>query len=74
MLPNLQTFLREHRSVGQLGVYNGQQRVGTIVEVGGEALAFDAFGDALGWFRKRSDAMRSIPSQVDPKPSGAPHG
>ena len=48
MLPDLQAFLRAHRSAAQLGVYDGQRRVGTIIEVEGKALAFDAFGDALG--------------------------
>jgi hypothetical protein len=74
MLPDLQAFLRTHRNATQFGVYEGQRRLGTIVEVEGKALAFDALGDALGSFRKRSHAMRSIPSPPETKPLEARRG
>jgi hypothetical protein len=61
MLPDLQASLRAHRSAAQLGFYDGQRRVGTIIEVEGKALAFDAFGNCLGSFGKRRDAMGAVP-------------
>jgi len=74
MLPDLRAFAKANRSAPLIGVYDGQTRLGTIAETGGESFAFDALGNALGSFRKRSDAMRSIPAQVEPKPPEARRG
>jgi hypothetical protein len=65
--PDLHAFLKANRRAEVLGVYDGRERVGTVVEVGGGAAAFDALGNALGTFRKRLEALAAVPV---PLPAG----
>jgi hypothetical protein len=53
-LPNINT-------PGALGVYDGQDRAGTVVRQGGEFFAFDADGNCLGVFDTMIEASRKIP-------------
>jgi hypothetical protein len=65
--PDLYAFLKANRSAEVLGVYDGRERVGTIVELAGGAAAFDALGNGLGTFRKRLEALGVVPM---PLPAG----
>jgi hypothetical protein len=47
-------------AVGARGVYDGQQRVGTIVPQGGEFFAFDAAGKCIGSFDTVLEASQKI--------------
>ena len=53
-IPNINT-------TGALGVYDGQERVGTIIKQDGEFFAFDADGKCLGTFDTQIEATRKIP-------------
>jgi hypothetical protein len=64
--PDLHAFLANW-GAEVLGLYDGRERVGTIVEVGGGAAAFDALGKGLGTFRKRLEALAIVPV---PLPAG----
>ena len=46
---------------GALGIYDGQQRVGTVVRQGEEFFAFDAAGKCVGVFDTMIEASRKIP-------------
>jgi hypothetical protein len=45
-----------------LAVYDGQQRVGTVVERNGKFLAVDVHDRRVGVFTKQSDAARALPA------------
>ena len=53
-IPNINT-------AGALGVYDGQDRVGTIIKQDGEFFAFDADGKCLGTFDTQIEATHKIP-------------
>lgn len=76
MPPDLYAFLKEHRSVPILSVYDGRERVGTLVEVEGEHFAFGALDLPLGSFRRRQEAVAAIPALPTmgdaPVPSSGP--
>jgi hypothetical protein len=46
----------------QITVYDGQHRVGSIVERNGEFLALDSHDRRVGVFTKQSDAVRALPA------------
>jgi hypothetical protein len=46
---------------GALGIYDGQDRAGTVVRQGGEFFAFDAEGNCVGVFETMIEASRKIP-------------
>jgi hypothetical protein len=46
---------------GALGIYDGQDRAGTVVHQGAEYFAFDANGNCLGVFDTMIEASRKIP-------------
>jgi hypothetical protein len=46
---------------GALGIYDGQQRAGTVVRQDGEFFAFDADGKCVGVFDTMIEASRKIP-------------
>jgi hypothetical protein len=46
---------------GALGIYDGQDRAGTIIRQDGEFFAFDAAGKCLGTFDTQIEATRKIP-------------
>jgi hypothetical protein len=46
---------------GALGVYDGQDRAGTVVRQDAEFFAFDADGKCLGAFDTVIEATRKIP-------------
>jgi hypothetical protein len=46
---------------GALGIYDGQQRAGTVIRQNGEFFAFDAEGNCLGVFDTMLEASRKIP-------------
>ena len=46
---------------GALGIYDGQQRAGTVVRQGEEFFAFDADGKCVGVFDTMIEASRKIP-------------
>jgi hypothetical protein len=46
---------------GALGVYDGQERAGTVVRQGDEYFAFGADGQCLGTFDTQIEATRKIP-------------
>ena len=50
---------------GARGVYDGQQRVGTVVPQGDEFFAFDAGGKCIGSFNSVIEASRKIPRRQD---------
>jgi hypothetical protein len=50
---------------GARGVYDGQQRAGTIVPQGDEFFAFDAGGKCIGSFNSVIEASRKIPRRQD---------
>jgi len=52
--PNINT-------AGALGVYDGQERVGSVIKQDGEFFAFDADGKCLGTFDTQIEATRKIP-------------
>lgn len=76
MRHDLDTLLKAHRSSPILGVYDGRERLGSVVEHEGEHLAFDAVGQLLGRFPKRSEAIRIIPrsSATSSTATGGRHG
>ena len=45
-----------------LAVYDGQHRVGSVVERNGEFLAFDNHDRRVGVFTNQSEALRAIPA------------
>lgn len=45
-----------------IAVYDGQQRVGSVVERNGEFLAFNVHDRRVGVFTKQSDAKRALPA------------
>jgi hypothetical protein len=45
-----------------LAVYDGQQRVGSVLERDGEFLAFDNRDRRVGVFTNQSEALRALPS------------
>jgi hypothetical protein len=47
---------------GALGIYDGQDRAGTVVRQGGEFFAFDADGNCIGVFDTMIEASRKIPA------------
>ena len=53
-IPNINT-------TGALGVYDGQERVGTIIKQDGEFFAFDADGKCLSTFDTQIEATHKIP-------------
>ena len=53
-IPNINT-------TGALGVYDGQERVGTIIKQDGEFFAFDADGKCLGTFDPQIEATHKSP-------------
>ena len=59
------TTVRQRRppninALGALGIYDGQQRAGTVVQ-GEEFFAFDTDGNCLGVFDTMLEATRKIP-------------
>jgi len=46
---------------GALGIYDGQERAGTVVRHGQEFFAFDTNGVCLGVFDTMIEASRKIP-------------
>jgi hypothetical protein len=46
---------------GALGIYDGQDRAGTVVRQGDEFFAFDAGGKCVGVFDTMLEASRKIP-------------
>ena len=48
-------------SSSALGIYDGQDRAGTVIRQDGEFFAFDADGECLGTFDTMLDATRKIP-------------
>jgi hypothetical protein len=71
--------LRARRTTANhaLAVYDGQHRVGSVVERNGEFLALDSHDRRVGVFTKQSAAVRALPaarSSVDIERScAAPH-
>jgi hypothetical protein len=53
-VPNINT-------AGALGIYDGQDRAGTVVRQGDEFFAFDAGGKCIGVFDSMLEATRKIP-------------
>jgi hypothetical protein len=49
-----------------LAVYDGQQRVGTVVERNGEFLALDVHDRRVGVFTKQRDAAHALPVARSP--------
>jgi hypothetical protein len=48
-------------AAGALGIYDGQDRAGTVVRQDGEFFAFDADGNCIGVFDTMIEASRKIP-------------
>ena len=46
---------------GALGIYDGQERAGTVIRQDGEFFAFDADGQCIGCFDTMIEATRKIP-------------
>jgi hypothetical protein len=46
---------------GALGIYDGQDRAGTVIRQDGEFFAFDADGQCIGCFDTMIEATRKIP-------------
>ena len=46
---------------GALGIYDGQDRAGTVIRQDGEFFAFDAAGKCIGTFDTQIEATRKIP-------------
>ena len=46
---------------GALGIYDGQERAGTVIRQGEEFFAFDADGKCIGVFDTMLEATRKIP-------------
>jgi hypothetical protein len=46
---------------GALGIYDGQERAGTVICQDGEFFAFDADGKCIGAFDTMLEATRKIP-------------
>jgi hypothetical protein len=46
---------------GALGIYDGQNRAGTVIKKDGEFFAFDADGNWIGVFDTMIEASRKIP-------------
>jgi hypothetical protein len=46
---------------GALGIYDGQDRAGTVIRQGEEFFAFDANGECVGVFDNMIEATRKIP-------------
>jgi hypothetical protein len=46
---------------GALGIYDGQERAGTVIRQGEEFFAFDANGKCIGVFDSMIEATRKIP-------------
>ena len=44
-----------------LGIYDGQERAGTLIKRDGEFFAFDAEGNCIGVFDTMIEASRKIP-------------
>jgi hypothetical protein len=44
-----------------LGIYDGQERAGTVIRQDGEFFAFDAEGKCIGTFDTMLEATRKIP-------------
>jgi hypothetical protein len=45
-----------------MAVYDGQHRVGSVLQRNGEFLAFDVHDRRVGVFTKQSDAVRALPA------------
>ena len=54
---------------GALGIYDGQQRAGTVIRQGEEFFAFDANGECLGVFDTMIEASRKIPPAKAQEPA-----
>jgi hypothetical protein len=50
---------------GALGIYDCQERAGTVVRQGEEFFAFDAGGKCIGVFDTMIEASRKIPRRQD---------
>lgn len=61
MPPDLSALLKAHRNAPVFSVYDGRERAGSVVEIEGEHLAFDAVDLPLGSFTGRRDAIAAIP-------------
>jgi hypothetical protein len=48
-------------AAGALGIYDGQDRAGTVIRQDGEFFAFDAEGKCIGTFDTMIEATRKIP-------------
>jgi hypothetical protein len=48
-------------SPNALGIYDGQERAGTVIREGEEFFAFDAAGKCIGVFDTMIEASRKIP-------------
>ena len=46
---------------GALGIYDGQERAGTVIRQGEEFFAFNANGECIGIFDSMIEATRKIP-------------
>jgi hypothetical protein len=56
-------------SPNALGIYDGQDRAGTVIRRDGEFFAFDADGECLGTFDTMLEASRKIPrARREPTP------
>jgi hypothetical protein len=53
-------------SPNSLAVYDGQQRLGTIIKQDGEFFAFDGDGRCVGTFDTQIEAVRKIPAGKQP--------
>jgi hypothetical protein len=72
---DLQAFLKANRKAASVAVYDGQLKLGNVVEFEGEHFAFDAGGHGLGAFRKRREAVAAIPAAASNGARPAPsHG
>ena len=46
---------------GALGIYDGQERAGTVIRQGEQFFAFNANGECIGIFDSMIEATRKIP-------------
>jgi hypothetical protein len=77
-LKSIEQVRREHPGARELGVYDGQRRLGTVIADDtnwrrARSWAFDAADRPLGVFRKRREAMAAVPAAQRPQ-LGSGHG
>ena len=54
---------RKPHTVSEVAVFDGADRVGSIVERGGRHLAYTNGGRLIGSYASRAEAMRAIPTK-----------